>query len=417
MIVAADVIGGSVGMSPVVRLKPLHTFGRSRATGFGLLLSRMVPRHFFHEPAVANPPRRLPLDWWLVGGFIVLAVVEGVFNTAMYWRWLHVAVVIALAFTLLWRRTHPLAVLVLSLGSTSVLSLVGRLVQGEVADGPYAAALLLINVYAVFRWASGRHCAAALAMMAATFVLHLVIDYGGIAETIGGLIVFLFPAELGVIARMNTQRQEQAREDVRVAERERIARELHDSVAHHVSAIAVQAQAGRAVATSNPEAAKGALLAIEEAASRTLSDMRSMVGSLRGDDGADLAPQPGLRELAALAGEHGGLTVTVDTPDGPAPPTAVGTALFRIAQESVTNALRHAHGASLVSVEVVHDGDSYRLTVADDGRTNGSTGERVGYGLIGMAERAKHLGGSLDAGPSAGGWVVRAELPSKVVST
>lgn len=374
----------------------------------------LLPRDFFSELAIESPPRRVPLDWMLIAAFSALAVIEGVLNTELYWRWVHVGLVLALIPTLLWRRTKPLLMLALSLGVSTGWSIVGFLSQGEVANGPFTAAFLLINVYAVFRWASGRHAALALAMMAMVFVVHLVIDYGGIAETIGGLIVFLFPAELGVVARLTERNREQAREEVRADERERIARELHDSVAHHVSAIAVTAQAGRAVAANNPDGAVDALSAIEEAASRTLSEMRLMIGSLRGEDGdPELAPQPGLPELQSLNGVVGGLEVSVDAPNDAQAPSAVGTALYRIAQESVTNAVRHAQGASRVDVLVARTPNSYELTVADDGRSNGANGTNgePGYGLLGMAERARLLGGSFDAGPSPDGWVVRAELP------
>ena len=354
----------------------------------------------------------MSLDWLLVGVFGALALVEGALNAEMYWRWFHIAMVLALIPSLLWRRTYPLITLLTVFVVTTGVSIAGYVSQGAVAEGPYTAAFLLINVYAVFRWASGRHGAIALAAMTAVFATHLVIDYGGVGETIGGLIVFLFPAELGVIARLSVRNQEQARQEVRSAERERIARELHDSVAHHVSAIAIQAQAGRTMAATNPAAAAQALETIEEAAARTLADMRSMVGSLRGDDEAELAPQPGLREIASLAGTVGSVDILVDTPNDVSAPSAIGAALYRIAQESVTNAVRHASNASRVNVQVRHCNDAFQLTVHDDGRANGHESNTTGYGLVGMAERARLLGGTLDAGPApAGGWLVEAKLP------
>ena len=371
----------------------------------------LIPNDFFGEPPVNDPPRRVRLDWTLVTVFGALALVEGALNDQLYWRWFHIAMVLALIPTLLWRRTRPLLMLAIVLATTTAVSVVGFLAKGAVADGPYTAAFLLINVYAVFRWASGRHGAIALAMMAAVFASHLVIDYGGVAETIGGLIVFLFPAELGVIARLSARNQEQARTEIRAAERERIARELHDSVAHHVSAIAIQAQAARAVASKNPDAVVVSLEAIEESAARTLSDMRSMVGSLRDGADAELVPQQGLHDIESLAGSQGDLDVVVDPLPDRDPSAAVGAALFRIAQESVTNAVRHSAGASTVNVRVTNGGDSYRLTVHNNGRrvTDQSSG---GYGLVGMAERARLLGGTFSAGPApSGGWIVEAELP------
>jgi signal transduction histidine kinase len=195
-----------------------------------------------------------------------------------------------------------------------------------------------------------------------------------------------------------------------------LARELHDIVAHHVSAVAVQAQAGRVVAASRPEAAVEALWVIEQEASRALEEMRSMVGSLRRGDQADLRPQQGVRDLCrlerldegsvprvkvTLAGELDELRPSVDA------------ACFRLAQEGVTNALRHARRASEVQVRVDGGRDLVRLTVVDDGEAgNVPTPAASGFGLIGMAERAELLGGTFDAGPNAGGgWTVEATLP------
>lgn len=373
-------------------------------------------RDLFREAAIADPPRRGHLDWWLVGALIVVAVIEGIFNQPLFWRVWHIALVIAVIPTLLWRRQHPLAMLTIGFVAFNLSLLVAVIARGEVPEGPYTAAFILINVFALFRWGSGRHCAIGLVIMLAAFVLNLIFDYGGIGESIGGLIVLLLPQELGVVARYQARNRELAQEEVRSGERERIARELHDSVAHHVSAIAITAQAGRAVAANDPTQAIEALNTIEEAASRTLSEMRSMVGSLRGDGEAELAPQPGLSELRLLAGAVGDIEVSVQAPDGVDASTAIGTALYRMAQESVTNAVRHANGASRVDVLVAHHDDAYHLTVSDDGRQNGWDGNTDGYGLIGMAERARLLGGNFEAGPSPTGWVVRAELPSEVAS-
>ena len=374
----------------------------------------ILPRDFFREPAIADPPPRGHLDWWLVGALFVAALVEGIFNQLLFWRAWHIALVIAVIPTLLWRRQQPLAMMTIGFVALNISLLVAVIARGEVPEGPYTAAFLLIHVYALFRWASGRHCAIGAAIMVAVFVLNLIIDYGGIAESIGGAIALLLPLELGVVARYRARNQELAQEKVRSGERERIARELHDSVAHHVSAIAITAQAGRAVAANNPDQAIEALISIEEAASRTLSEMRSMVGSLRGDGQAELAPQPGLPELQMLAGAVGDIAISVEMPAHHTAPAAIGTALYRIAQESITNAVRHAHGASRVDVLVAHHDGAYELTVSDDGRQNSGDGSATGYGLIGMAERARLLGGDFEAGPTPAGWVVRTQLPVEV---
>jgi signal transduction histidine kinase len=214
--------------------------------------------------------------------------------------------------------------------------------------------------------------------------------------------------------RYRATARERAIEEVKSREREELARELHDTVAHHVSAIAVQAQAGRTVAASDPERAAEVLAVIEEAASRTLEEMRAMVGTLRGGAEADLAPQQGVADLGRLAGERpGGLRVDVDVDPafgrlGP----AVDSAIYRIAQESVTNAVRHARRASRIRVELRDDGDLVRLSVTDDGDVVAIGPVGGGFGLLGMTERAELVGGRLEAGPAPGaGWRVVAVLP------
>jgi signal transduction histidine kinase len=199
------------------------------------------------------------------------------------------------------------------------------------------------------------------------------------------------------------------------AQREQLARELHDTVAHHVSAIAIQAQAGRTVAETRPEAVLDALAVVEKEASRALTEMRTIVGALRRGEQSDLTPQPGVADIERLAKSTGNapqvdVTVTGDLDELP---PSVNAALYRLAQESVTNALRHARHATLVHVVVTGNDDSVRLTVWDDGEGRpADTSSSSGFGLLGMAERARLLGGAFEAGPNRdGGWTVYAELP------
>ncbi|MEO6628750.1 MAG: ATP-binding protein, partial [Aquihabitans sp.] len=185
--------------------------------------------------------------------------------------------------------------------------------------------------------------------------------------------------------------------------------------AHHVSAIAVRAQAGRVVASTDPTAALDALVVIEEEASRTLAEMRTMVGALRHGKEPDLAPQRGVADIEHLANDPGDRPqVAVELSgdlDGLLP--SVDTALYRLAQESITNAIRHARHATRVLVSVRGEPDCVRLTVGDDGDPGAFDPRSLsGYGLIGMAERAKLLGGTLEAGPNRNrGWTVHAVLP------
>jgi signal transduction histidine kinase len=154
---------------------------------------------------------------------------------------------------------------------------------------------------------------------------------------------------------------------------------------------------------------------IEEAASRALADLRALVGALRDRDEADLAPQRGVVDIERLAhGPGDGPRVDVQLVgdlDGLRP--LVGAAIYRIAQESVTNALRHARHATRIDVHVAGHDDAVRLTVHDDGDAVSSVPDSsAGYGLVGMGERAALLGGTLQAGPgSDSGWTVTAVLP------
>jgi signal transduction histidine kinase len=197
-----------------------------------------------------------------------------------------------------------------------------------------------------------------------------------------------------------------------------LARELHDTVAHHVSAIAVQAQAGGVVAGQQPEKAAEVLAAIDSEASRTLAEMRSMVRVLREDEAVAYAPQLGVADLPALARADATPTVEVSL-DGSLTRLSrpVDAALYRLAQESLTNAVRHARSATRVGIDVRREGDAVRLRVSDDGQTEPGPPPEPGFGLLGMAERAHLLGGSLSAGPGPeGGWVVEAVLPVEALA-
>jgi signal transduction histidine kinase len=231
---------------------------------------------------------------------------------------------------------------------------------------------------------------------------------------LGGLFLLLVAA-VGASVRYQDKARTRGMDQVKLLEREQLARELHDTVAHHVSAIVIRAQAGRVVAASDPTAALEALGVIEAEASRTLAEMRSLVGALRQGEAAELAPQRGVSDIERLttsAGDRPHVEVEFSGDlDGLRP--SVDTALYRLAQESITNAVRHARHATRIQVTVHGEGNSVRLTVGDDGDAGGFDPRSAsGFGLIGMAERAKLLGGTLEAGPNRNrGWTVHAVLP------
>jgi signal transduction histidine kinase len=217
------------------------------------------------------------------------------------------------------------------------------------------------------------------------------------------------------IARLAEQQEEHAQRRLG-EERLRIAREVHDVVAHAMVAINVQAGVAAHRLDKDPEQARTALRAIKQASGEALSDLRATLGVLRGEDAeAPLGPAAGLGDLDELAGglRAAGVEVQLDVGDVAGLPGAVHAAGYRIVQEALTNVLRHA-GASRVRVQVALDGGSVRVEVADDGSGaagNGAGG--TGNGVAGMRERAAALGGTLEAGPApGGGWRVAAELPA-----
>ncbi len=367
------------------------------------------------EPAVSNPPRRVWRDWVLVGVVVAAAVLEAVFRNDMVWRPWPILAVALLGATLLWRRQFPLGTTIISMGTFMVLDQLALMIEGE-SVALISSAFLLVHFYALFRWGSGRHCAYGLVVMVAASASSAMTDWTGFGDAIGGAIVLLVLAVLGLEVRHLVQRRQRDRDEVKTRERELLARDLHDTVAHHVSAIAVQAQAGRVVGATNPAAALDALAVIEREASKTLAEMRSIVGTLRdaGPDApaAELTPQSGLADilrLADAAGPH--VEIEMRGVDGIGP--IVGAALYRVAQESITNARRHAVDATHVNVLIDGDGDCVRLVVVDDGighRTGAHASN--GFGLIGMTERAELLGGVLRAGPNGDrGWRVDATIP------
>lgn len=364
-------------------------------------------RALWDAPAAAPaPPRRVWRDGVLVGAVIVLAVVEASLRPEVPWRWVWAVVLVALAPTLLWRRQRPLTMLAIAF---AVGTTVGLLTGGD--SQLFTTAYFLILLYALFRWGSGRAMVVGGALAVAGTLLSVLTSSPAPADVFGGIAVAGATSTLGLAIRWRRGARARELEQVRLLEREQLARDLHDTVAHHVSAIAIQAQAGSAVAATDPRATVEVLEAIEAEASRTLREMRAMVGVLRGPDAA-LAPTPGLADIRALESTDAAsprVFVRLDGDPGSAS-APVAAAAFRIAQEAVTNARRHARGASRIDVTVRVDSAEVRLEVHDDG--DAAAPAPPGYGLTGMRERAALLGGSCTAGPDArGGWTVTATLP------
>jgi signal transduction histidine kinase len=370
-------------------------------------------RSLLAEPRAPAPPVRVWRDWALVAVLVAAALLEGILREEVAWRPVAIAMALTVIVLLLWRRTSPLAVVATAFGTITAIG-VAALVAGDEAVGLDTTACVLLLPYALFRWGSGREAATGLIIMLVAAVVAIAGDPTGVVDAVFGTMFLLFLAVLGASVRYRATARLREFDQVKLREREQLARELHDTVAHHVSAIAIQAQAGQTVARSDPDGAVNALEVIEEAASRTLAEMREMVGVLREAEEPDLAPQRGVADIERLARvtAHGPRVAVTLTGDLDELRPSVGAAMYRLAQESITNALRHARNATRIDVCVAGERDAVRLTVRDDGEAGAAGRDPSGYGLVGMTERATLLGGSLEAGPAPGrGWTVSAVLP------
>jgi signal transduction histidine kinase len=221
----------------------------------------------------------------------------------------------------------------------------------------------------------------------------------------------------GSLERLTLDLEQQQEQKARAAvaeERVRIARELHDVVAHAISVIVLQARGGRRSLATDPDEAREALDTIEATSIEALAEMRRLLGMLRTDDEQiALAPQPSLRHLEPLARQVGeaGLPVALVVEGEPIElPPGVDLAAYRIVQEALTNALKHA-GPATARVVVRYGKNEVELEIADTGLAPPAS-DGNGHGLVGMRERAALYGGHIEAGPrDGGGFAVRAHLP------
>jgi signal transduction histidine kinase len=328
------------------------------------------------------------------------------------------------ALALWWRRSHPLAVLILVISGGLASFAIST--DREPAGTALVFAVYAVSVYAGTRvrlWVAG----AAIAIILAAVVLLLLGDFSIARNLIPTGALSLVAWVIGdyirgrreflneLIARHRSELETLRRQAVD-EERLRIARELHDVVAHNVSVMAIQAGAARVTVNADADNRK-ALQSIETTARDTLAELNRLLGVLRKEPGQpELSPQPDLGQLDALlrTAREAGLDVDLKiTGDSRPLPAALGLTAYRIVQEAITNALRHAH-ASTLEVRVSYLPDALELTIRDNGR--GVSEEAVkastGHGLIGMRERVALFGGKLEAGSSdLGGFVVRSRIP------
>jgi signal transduction histidine kinase len=371
-------------------------------------------RTIWAAPAASPaPPRRVWRDWVLVGILGPSIIIEAgarYFHEGLPWAWLQAAVTLGLVATLLWRRTHPLLMFTIAFVATAFLTIL---------TGPdnqlYTSVFLLLVGYCIFRWGSGRDGVFGVALLVAVSIVSSIFDSHAlpdvISNVIGSTAILCTTIALALVFRTRASARVREVEQAKSLQREELARDLHDTVAHHVSAIAIQAQAGLATVAANPAAATEALRVIEREASRTLAEMRAMVRVLRRDDSVDLTPSHQVDDIQGLASTNpGGPVVTVQiSGDAPLVPPPVAAAIYRIAQESVTNARRHARNATRINVIVSCTASEVSIIVRDDGES--TPGTLPGYGITGMTERAALLGGTFSAGRGTRGWTVTAALP------
>jgi signal transduction histidine kinase len=264
-------------------------------------------------------------------------------------------------------------------------------------------------------WRRTQPIAAATVVFAAMAAAILA----GVPITEGFLPILVLGLAVYAVARADVLEDEmdEYTERATMQERERIARELHDVVAHRLSTIAVQAGAGQHILHEDPDRARQAFAAIDDTARGGLSEMRRALGLLRAQDaGAALAPQPSLRDLEHLVQESRDAGVPVELTVAGDPtglPAGLDLSAYRIVQEALTNVRRHASGAR-ASVDIDVAPQHLRLRVADSGGTAGASGDAgdAGHGLVGIRERVALYGGTLELGPQpGGGFLVNAEIP------
>lgn len=360
------------------------------------------------DPTDRTGPRRL--DIVLAALLAVTAAAEIAFAGWEAPVLMAVASIVAVA-VLPWRRMAPLATVLAAFAAQFAVSLALRLVRSdgvvEVTFGAGLAAIVL--VYALCRWDEPNRVAVGLIGVAASTIGVNAIE-GSLGdawiETIPWAIVIGFALAMRYRSALRSAREREAR----LSERNDLARELHDSVAHHLTAIAVQTQAARYVAADNPQAAVDALPLIETSVRLAIDEMRQMVGILRSDEAMTRAvSSTSMLDFEDSVGQPS-VTVRGDH-DLAAVPASVAAAAYRITQEAITNARRHADGVTFIDVDCSIDAHRVELRIVNDGTptTRRSGG---GFGLVGMQERAEALGGTLEAGPHPStGWSVAARLP------
>jgi signal transduction histidine kinase len=341
----------------------------------------------------------------------------------------HLALVAGSCLPLIWRRRWPQAVFVI----VSLVALVQWLAGVNIAVFNIAVMIAMYTIAAqcAFRWAVGAVLVAEAGMAMAVYserhgqrvpadwkeLMPYSILVGAI--WMSGLYINTRRKYMRSLEerakRLERERDAQA-EVAAAAERARIAREMHDVIAHSISVMVVQADGAAWTVDTDTRRARRAMEAIGATGRQALMEMRRMLGVLREGGGAGLAPQPGVDQLGELIGQirSAGLPVELVVAGTPSPlPAGLGLAIYRIVQEALTNVLKHAGPMARARVELHYGDRTIEVRIRDDGR--GATfSDGRGHGLVGMRERAAVYGGTVRAEPVAGGgFQVTAWLPVK----
>ena len=369
-------------------------------------------RSLWREPRAPDAPEPGAQDWALVALIVLCALLELALRKDLTWPLLSFVLTAGFATVLPWRRSEP-AITTAAVFTVNSAVKTYSLLLGVDWGGLYSMVLVLILPYALARWGSGREVTLTALLLFANFAVNLFIERPPLGEMIGAGVFLLLPLTIGASVRYRDAEQRRASAAVRLREREQLARELHDTVGHYLAAIAVQAQAGLALAAKDPQAPVTALRIIEDAASSTLQEMRSLLRAMLYDDEAAFTPAKSIEDIERLARNESypfSVELTLEGALTDVDATLAST-LYRLTQEALTNTVKHARGAKVVSITIEGTAAEIRLQVVDDGEAVARL-PGAGLGLQGMQERVKLLGGSLTAGPGkARGWAVDAVLP------
>jgi signal transduction histidine kinase len=370
----------------------------------------------------------------LVDGLLALLLaIFGAGSAFGHGRRVLVALLLVLAMTIpvVFRRRNPVAAFSVAVAAGAV--------QLAAVPGPSGADLAIpVLLYTLAAYRPRRVSLAGLAVCLVGSIVGVLVwtngldVYGKIAVALvtfcgTALIAWVLGDSMGYrrayyaaleerAARLEREADAQA-QIATAAERARIARELHDVIAHHVSVMVVQADGAGYALESNPERARRALAAISATGRQTLTEMRRLLGLLRsGDTRTELTPQPGLGQLRELVEQAraAGMSVSL-TQEGAPHPLADGVELaaYRVVQESLTNTRKHAGLAAVASVTLRYDHDGLVVQVSDNGRGDTTAADGTGHGLAGMRERVEMYGGTVTAGPQPqGGYCVTARIPA-----